>query len=56
MMMRSLETEKYRWSGDCLKYVIKNEGLLALYRGFPMALITAVSNSLLLVTYDKFKS
>jgi hypothetical protein len=52
MIMRSLESQKYRWSGDCLNYIVKNEGFMALYRGFPMALLTAISNSLLLITYD----
>ena len=56
MMMRSLEAEKYKWSGECLRYIIKNEGYFALYRGFPMALITAISNSLLLIVYDKMIS
>lgn len=52
MIMRSLESEKYGWSGNCLNYIVKNEGFMALYRGFPMALLTAISNSLLLITYD----
>ena len=53
MMMRSLEKEKYKWSGDCLKYIVKNEGYAALYRGFPIIYITSISNSLLLIAYDK---
>ena len=35
MMMRSCETVKYSGSIDCFKYIIRQEGFRALFKGRP---------------------
>ena len=56
MLMRSVEPIKYRGSFDCLTQILRNEGVLSLWRGVAVRLVTGIVGALMLPGYDMLKS
>lgn len=46
----------YKNSWDCLKYIIKNEGVLSLYKGLSASYLGGVESTLQWVLYEQMKS
>ena len=55
MMMTSGETVKYRGSMDCLRQIVVQEGMGALYRGCGVNVVRGVAGAGVLSGFDKLK-
>ena len=56
MLMRSIEPVKYRGSIDCFNQIIKNEGILSLWRGAGVTIARGIFGAVLLVGFDRLKT
>ena len=56
MLMRSIEPVKYRGSIHCLSQIVKNEGVLSLWRGAGVTIARGIFGAVLLVGFDSLKT
>ena len=56
MLMRSIEPVKYRGSIHCLSQIVKNEGVLSLWRGAGVTIARGIFGAVLLVGFDSLKA
>ena len=55
-MMTSAEKVKYKGGLDCLRAIVKSEGINSLYRGAGVNVIRGVAGAGVLSGFDKFKN
>lgn len=49
------EGKLYRTAGECVRHVLKEEGVRGFYRGLAPNIVRGFGSALLLVGYDEFK-
>ena len=55
MMMTSGEAVKYNGSMDCARYILKNEGMAAMFKGAGANVLRGVAGALVLSGYDRLQ-
>ena len=53
MMMAAREKPVYSGMRDCMTQILKQEGPLAFYRGFPIKVITLLMGNIVMVAYER---
>merc|ERR1712203_224545 len=56
MMMTSIGHLKYDGSIDCIKYIIRNEGITSFYKGCGINIFRGIAGAGTLVGFDLFQS